>query len=64
MQHLALLTDLSFKQSTSPRLVRIWDGGYTGLAMNITVVARATDRLFLSKYPVIIGLQLKSHRYT
>ena len=49
-------------RSTSRRLVGIQAGRYTGLAMNITVVAGASDTLFLSKYPAIICLQLKSHR--
>jgi hypothetical protein len=39
-----------------------WERFNTGLAMNITVVARASDTLFPSKHPVIICLRLKSHR--
>ena len=39
-----------------------WERFNTGLAMNITVVARASDTLFPSKHPVIICLQLKSDR--
>jgi hypothetical protein len=45
---------------SASRLVRIWAGRYTGLAVNITVVAGASDTLFLNKYPVIICLQLNA----
>jgi hypothetical protein len=40
-----------------------WERFNTGMAMNITVVARASDTLFPSKHPVVICLQLKSDRW-